>query len=84
LVAIEALACGSPVIATNQGGLTDIINDEVGTLVDVEDAPGLAAAIRKEIYYPNRAERGKKAAKYALDNYAQGSLMETLIGIYNA
>jgi len=84
LVAIEALACGCPVIATNQGGLTDIINDNVGTLVNVEDAKDLAAAIRKEIYHPDRAERGKNAAKYALDNYAQGSLMDTLIGIYKS
>jgi len=84
LVAIEALACGCPVIATNQGGLTDIINDDVGTLVNVEDAKDLAAAIRKEIYHPDRAQRGKNAAKYALDNYAQGSLMDTLIAIYSS
>jgi len=84
LVAIEALACGSPVIATNQGGLTDIITDDVGTLVEVEDAKGLAAAIRKEIYAPDRAERGKVAASYALENYAQGSLMNMLLDIYNA
>jgi len=84
LVAIEALACGCPVIATNQGGLTDIINDDVGTLVNVEDAKDLATAIRKEIYHPDRAQRGKNAAKYALDNYAQDSLMDTLIKIYNS
>jgi len=84
LVAIEALACGCPVIATNQGGLTDIIHDDIGALVDVEDASGLAAAIRKEIYHPDRAQRGKNAAKYAFDNYAQGSLMDTLIEIYNS
>jgi len=84
LVAIEALACGSSVIATNQGGLKDIINDDVGTLVEVENAEELAEAIHKEIYHPDRAERGKKAAKYALDNYAQGSLMNTLINIYQS
>jgi len=84
LVAIEALACGCPVIATNQGGLTDIINDDVGALVDVEDASGLAEAIQKEIYRSDRAERGRCAAKYALDNYAQGSLMDTLVNIYNS
>ena len=83
LVAIEALACGCPVIATNQGGLTDIINNDVGTLVNVEDADDLAKAIHKELHYPDRAQRGKTAAKYALDNYAQDSLMETLIDIYN-
>jgi len=84
LVAIEALACGSSVIATNQGGLRDIINDDVGTLVDVEDAQGLADALRYELYYPDRAARGKAAAKYSLDNYAQGSLMDMLIDIYKA
>jgi len=84
LVAIEALACGCPVIATNQGGLTDIINDDVGSLVNVEDAEDLKNAIRKEIHHPDRAQRGKNAAKYALDNYAQDSLMDTLIKIYNS
>jgi len=84
LVAIEALACGCPVIATNQGGLTDIINNDVGSLVNVEDAPDLATAIRKEIYHPDREQRGKNAAKYAHDNYAQDSLMDTLIKIYKS
>ncbi|MCL2628842.1 MAG: glycosyltransferase family 4 protein [Oscillospiraceae bacterium] len=84
LVAIEALACGSSVIATNQGGLKDIINDEVGTLVEVENAEELADAIHKEIYHPDRKNRGKTAAKYALENYAQGSLMNTLIEIYKS
>jgi glycosyltransferase involved in cell wall biosynthesis len=84
LVAIEALACGCPVIATNQGGLTDIINDDVGTLVDVEDAKGLMEAIYKEVHHPERTQRGKNAAAYALKNYAQGSLMDTLIEIYNS
>ncbi|MDR2598909.1 MAG: glycosyltransferase family 4 protein [Oscillospiraceae bacterium] len=82
LVVIEALACGSLVIGTNQGGHIDIVNDEVGTLVPVEDAPALAEAIHKEIYHPDRVARGKAAAKYALENYAQGSLMDTLINIY--
>ena len=84
LVAIEALACGCPVIATNQGGLTDIINDDVGQLVNVEDAEDLARAIREELHNKDRAQRGKNAAKYALENYAQDSLMDTLIGIYTS
>ena len=81
LVAVEALACGAPVVATNQGGLPDIINDDVGALVDVDDAFALAEAIQREAYRPDRPERGRYAAKYAFENYAQDSLMEFLIDI---
>ena len=84
LVAVEALACGSPVIATNQGGLPDIINDEVGALVDVDDSYGLSTAILHELYRPDRQERKKNAAKYAYEKYAQDFLMDTLIDIYNS
>lgn len=36
LVAIESLACGTPVIATAVGGLSEIVSPEVGWLVDSE------------------------------------------------
>jgi len=84
LVAVEALACGCPVVATNQGGLPDIINGDVGGLVDVDDAFGLSAAIQQELYRPDRAQRGKFAAKYALEKYAQDSLIDSLIEIFNS
>jgi glycosyltransferase involved in cell wall biosynthesis len=84
LVAVEALACGCPVIATNQGGLPDIINDEVGALVDVDDAFGLSSAILKELYRPDRAARGQRAAQYAIEKYAQESLINSLIEIFEA
>ena len=84
LVAVEALACGCPVVATNQGGLPDIINDKVGSLVDVDDPFGLSAAIQEELYRADRAQRGEYAAKYAYEKYAQDSLMDTLVEIFNA
>jgi glycosyltransferase involved in cell wall biosynthesis len=84
LVAIEALACGCPVVATNQGGLPDIINDEIGALVDVGDAIGLSAAILRELFRPDRAERGRRAAEYALEKYAQDTLMDSLMDIYDS
>ena len=82
LVAVEALACGSPVVATNQGGLPDIINDDVGALVDVDDAFALSSAILNELYRPDRKERRKFAAKYALDKYAQDHMIDMLIDIF--
>ena len=84
LVAVEALACGCPVIATNQGGLPDIINENVGALVDVDDAFGLSGAVLLELYRPDRAQRGRFAAKYALEKYAQDSLIDSLIEIFES
>ncbi|MCL1828195.1 MAG: glycosyltransferase family 4 protein [Oscillospiraceae bacterium] len=82
LVALEALACGSPVIATNQGGLPDIINDKVGRLVDVDDPHGLAEAVTAEVFNPNRAEKSRVAAEYVKLNFAQDKLIGALTDIY--
>jgi hypothetical protein len=43
IVAIEAMSCGSPVIAARVGGLADIVLDGyTGTFFDIDDAGGLA------------------------------------------
>ena len=49
LVAAEAMACGTPVIATNEGGLPDFVHDGVGVLVPVEDSEALATAVKSVI-----------------------------------
>jgi len=46
LVALEALACGVPVVATTAGGLKEIVEDgKSGLLVPPGDAPALARAL---------------------------------------
>ena len=49
IVLVEALSTGRPVIATRCGGPNDIVRSEDGTLVDVDDATGLAEAMRDMI-----------------------------------
>lgn len=44
-VLVEALACGTPVIATRCGGPEDVVTDEVGMLVEPEDDHELSRAI---------------------------------------
>lgn len=81
LVALEALACGLPVIGTNSGGMKDFINQEVGFLIDVDSPEMLADKIKgvlnKEVNFKRR-----KIAKYAKENYSQENFMKTLIDIY--
>lgn len=48
LVAVEAQATGTPVVAAAVGGLTTVVDDEVsGLLVDGHDARGWAAALTR-------------------------------------
>jgi len=48
IVLIEAMACKAPVVATNVGGIPEIIQHEVtGILVEPENPGALSAAIRR-------------------------------------
>jgi teichuronic acid biosynthesis glycosyltransferase TuaC len=46
-VVIEALSCGRPVIATNVGGILELVNEESGILITPRDSRALAGAIEK-------------------------------------
>ena len=49
LVLIEALACGKPVIGSNVGGITEIITDDVGLLVNPTKVSSIARAVDQMI-----------------------------------
>jgi len=82
LVAIEALACGTPVIGTINGGLQDFLNEEVGALVKQDSPEDLAKKIIKEIKSDSKIQKGKLAAKYALENFSWRKNVKKLIDIY--
>lgn len=44
-VVLEALACGRPVVATNVGGIPEIMSDACGRLIPPRDAAALADAL---------------------------------------
>jgi glycosyltransferase involved in cell wall biosynthesis len=83
LVAIEAMACGTPVIASNQGGLPDFVNDSVGRLVTPEDPDDLAEAVI-QILKRTEEEEGwrEKIAAYAKGNYSQDAIISELERLY--
>ncbi|WP_407414393.1 glycosyltransferase family 4 protein [Methanobrevibacter sp.] len=49
LVLIEALACEKAVIGSNVGGISEIITDEVGLLINPYDASSLRSAVDKMV-----------------------------------
>ena len=44
-VLVEALACGTPVVATDVGGIPEVVDDDCGVLVPVRDCAALSAGL---------------------------------------
>jgi D-inositol-3-phosphate glycosyltransferase len=67
MVALEAMACGSPVIASNVGGLTTTVRDGVtGFLVPDGDAAAFAGAIARVLADGDlRWRLGREAVRWA-------------------
>jgi teichuronic acid biosynthesis glycosyltransferase TuaC len=51
-VVLESLACGRPVVATQVGGIPEIMNDECGRLVPARDSSALAQALASVLDKP--------------------------------
>ncbi|MGC1248520.1 MAG: glycosyltransferase family 4 protein [Spirulinaceae cyanobacterium] len=68
MVAIEALACGVPVITYNRGGPGEIIKDgETGILVEQAQVEGLVKAIQNVDTLERKACRQQVEAEYSLE-----------------
>ena len=68
MVALEAMACGTPVIASQVGGLAFLVKDgETGYFVPAQNPEALAEKLRLIFVEPDlRASFGERAAAYAL------------------
>jgi glycosyltransferase involved in cell wall biosynthesis len=68
---VEGLAAGTPVIATDVGGVGEVVSDGVnGLLVPVRDPPALAVAIRRYFADDELRARLRAAARQSVDAYA--------------
>ena len=85
LVALEAMACGTPVVATAGGGLVDFVDERVGALVAIDDEKALAHAIISELKSNSKLTKGAIAAKYAREKFSGWKLtVENLSSLFNS
>ena len=84
LVAIEAFACGTPVIASAHGGLQEIVvHGKTGLLVEPGDALALARAIAYAENHPDKMKAMGQAARQAyLSKYTPEINYQLLMTIY--
>jgi glycosyltransferase involved in cell wall biosynthesis len=81
-VLVEALASGTPVVATRCGGPEDIVTDDVGLLVPSEDpdslADALANVLRNQDRYVPEALRADALARFSLPEVAARTMDQYL------
>ena len=83
MVALEAMACGTPVIASQVGGLAFLVQDGVtGYHVPDDDDDALCGKLTALLGDALlRRTLGRNAAEYA-QNYAWGKIAAQIVGIY--
>lgn len=83
LVAVEAMACGAPVVAAATGGLPELIDGSVGAVVPADDAGALADALLAELA-DRRRGKGAAAAVRAHTRYTWAQRIDELLACYAA
>ena len=83
LVALEAMACGTPVVASQVGGLGFLVQDGVTGYVVQDDNPILLAdRLEQLLRHPDlRSRLGQQAAEYA-QNYAWEKIVQRMVQVY--
>jgi D-inositol-3-phosphate glycosyltransferase len=83
MVALEAMASGTPVIASEVGGLAYLVEDDkTGFLVPAREPQQLAERIKTLVTGDNtRQQMGEQAARHATD-YAWPTIANRLIAIF--
>jgi glycosyltransferase involved in cell wall biosynthesis len=84
LPAVEAMACGTPVVATTMGALSEVIGDDgAGVLIPPGDCRALARAIEDLLVNEDqRIEMGRRGRKRVEENFCWIKTAEETTKVY--
>lgn len=84
VAALECMSCELPVVASDVGGLPEIVNETVGTLVPPADPQALANGILALLRDPELAERGRRGRARVQASWSNERLAHRHLEIYRA
>jgi D-inositol-3-phosphate glycosyltransferase len=85
LVAVEAQACGTPVVAASVGGLRTAVRDGFsGVLVEGRDPASYARAVRRLLAEPVALARLARGAREHASRFGWSETVEALLAMYGA
>ena len=80
---IEAAAAGTPAVATDVGGVAEVVAPETGMLVPPGDELAFARALVEIVSEPElRQAMGERARERALRRYSIDRLLQAIAGLY--
>ncbi|MCU1281549.1 MAG: hypothetical protein JWM53_5095, partial [bacterium] len=84
LAALEALACGVPVVASRAGGLPEVVREgEEGYLLPVGDVEAMAAAVGRIVDDPTLHRRLSASARAgAVSRFSRGPMVSRYEAYY--
>jgi glycosyltransferase involved in cell wall biosynthesis len=82
-VLLEAMACGLPVVATNVGGVSEILSSDRGLIVEADNEVALTSAVLRLVGDAHlRAQLGLRGREYVERTHSLVSLHRQLTNIY--
>jgi glycogen synthase len=84
LINLEAMACGTPVVASRVGGIPEVVVDgETGRLVPPGDEAALARALRDALADPARARRMGEAGRRRVEaHFSWDRIADRTLAVY--
>lgn len=80
--ALEALACGVPVVSVNTAALPEIVNHQTGVLVDSIEPEAIAKKVISIMNYPDLMELKRSCRRVAEGKFSQEVMLEKTNSIY--
>ncbi|MEO6187876.1 MAG: glycosyltransferase [Ginsengibacter sp.] len=81
-VIIEALCCGLPIVSSDVGGISEVVNESNGILVKSEDETQLLNAMKKIVLQYNKYDRAK-ISQVASAKFSYEAIGKKIYGIYS-